>query len=63
MVTNARVTNARAGRGPRARVPSAVTLMDDDGVKRVPAARRFRYPADTRPADKCYDGCPIATGS
>ncbi|GAB2720447.1 hypothetical protein GCM10027072_12170 [Streptomyces bullii] len=47
----------------RARAPCAVTLMDEDGVKRVPVARRFRYPADMSPADKCYDTCPIAIGS
>ena len=26
----------------------AVTLMDDGGVKRVPATFEFRYPAETR---------------
>ncbi|CAM5270852.1 hypothetical protein SALBM311S_00343 [Streptomyces alboniger] len=36
---------------------------DEDGVKRVPVARAFRYPADTRPAHKCYNMCPIAIGS
>ncbi|GGR24614.1 hypothetical protein GCM10010251_45880 [Streptomyces aurantiogriseus] len=41
----------------------AVTLMDEDAVKWVPVARRFRYPADTRAGHKCYDGCPIAIGS
>ncbi|GAA3842581.1 hypothetical protein GCM10022403_088200 [Streptomyces coacervatus] len=41
----------------------AVTLMDDDDVKWVPVARRISYPADTRPARKCYDTCPIAIGS
>ncbi|GAA4016825.1 hypothetical protein GCM10022232_70190 [Streptomyces plumbiresistens] len=47
----------------RARAHMAVTLMEEDGVKRVPVARCFRYPADTRPARKCYDTCPIAIGS
>ncbi|MFF5531847.1 hypothetical protein ACFY71_05145 [Streptomyces cinerochromogenes] len=41
----------------------AVTLMDKDGVKGVPVARRFRYPADMRTGRKCYDMCPIAIGS
>jgi hypothetical protein len=41
----------------------AVTPMDTDGVKSVLVARRFRYPPDTRGADKCYDMCPIAIGS
>lgn len=41
----------------------AVTLMDDDGVKWVPAARGFRYPADTRTGHGCYDMCPNAIGS
>ncbi|MEW2516199.1 hypothetical protein ACWC4J_16005 [Streptomyces sp. NPDC001356] len=40
-----------------------MTLMDKDGVKRLPVARRFRYPADTRTGDQCYDMCPIAIGS
>ena len=30
-----------------ARVHNAVTLMDEDGVKWVPVADRFSYPADT----------------
>jgi len=42
---------------------NAVTLMDEDAVKWVPVARRFRYPADTGPSRKCYDTCPIAIGS
>ena len=46
-----------------ARVHNAVTLMDEDAVKWVPVARRFRYPADTGPSRKCYDTCPIAIGS
>jgi len=37
----------------------AVTLMDDSGVKRVPGAHRFRYPADTRLGRNCYDTCPV----
>ncbi|GHF49165.1 hypothetical protein GCM10018783_18200 [Streptomyces griseosporeus] len=41
----------------------AVTLMDDDAVKRVPGARDFSYPADTSAGHKCYDTCPIAIGS
>jgi len=38
-------------------------LMDEDGVKGVPVAARFRYPADMGTAGKCYDTCPIAIGS
>jgi hypothetical protein len=45
------------------RAHRAVMLMDRDGVKRVPVAPRFRYPADMRTGDKCYDTCPIAIGS
>jgi hypothetical protein len=41
----------------------AVTPMDKDGVKGVPVARGFRYPADTHAGDECYDTCPTATGS
>jgi len=37
--------------------------MEQDGVKWVPVAGRFRYPADMRPARNCYDTCPIAIGS
>ncbi|MBP2055488.1 hypothetical protein J2Z21_008502 [Streptomyces griseochromogenes] len=37
--------------------------MDKDGVKRVPVADRFRYPADMHTGHKCYDTCPIAIGS
>ncbi|GHI04402.1 hypothetical protein Scel_27230 [Streptomyces cellostaticus] len=40
-----------------------VTPMDKDGVKSVPVACRFRYPADTHTGRKCYDTCPIAIGS
>ncbi|GAA2767776.1 hypothetical protein GCM10010103_68180 [Streptomyces paradoxus] len=47
----------------RARAPCAVTLMNEDGVKRVPVADRFRYPAGMSAAPKCYDTCPIAIGS
>ncbi|GHA00320.1 hypothetical protein GCM10010303_06690 [Streptomyces purpurascens] len=47
----------------RARARIAVTLMDEDGVKRVPVAESFRYPADMSAAHKCYDTCPIAIGS
>jgi len=38
-------------------------LMDEDGVKRVPVAPGFRYPADMPTGGKCYDTCPIAIGS
>jgi hypothetical protein len=41
----------------------AVTPMDKDGVKSVPVAIGFRYPADTHTGDNCYDTCPIAIGS
>jgi hypothetical protein len=41
----------------------AVTPMDEDGVKSVLVARRFRYPADTHTRGKNYDTCPIAIGS
>lgn len=41
----------------------AVTLMDDDDVKGVPASGTFRYAADTHPGRNCYDTCPIAIGS
>ncbi|MFD7131545.1 hypothetical protein [Streptomyces sp. NPDC059894] len=41
----------------------AVTLMDEDAVKGVPVARRFRYAADMRADHQCYDTCPIAIGS
>ena len=37
------------GKRVHARVHNAVTLMDEDGVKWVPVARGFRYPADTPP--------------
>ncbi|GGU34620.1 hypothetical protein GCM10010244_71200 [Streptomyces coeruleorubidus] len=47
----------------RARAPCAVTLMNEDGVKRVPVAEGFRYLADMSAAHKCYDTCPIAIGS
>jgi len=46
-----------------ARMHLAVTPMDDDGVKRIPVALSYRYPAEMRPAHKCYDMCPIAIGS
>ncbi|GGR93603.1 hypothetical protein GCM10010269_35830 [Streptomyces humidus] len=41
----------------------AVTLMDEDAVKRVPVARGFRYPAETPGGRKSYDRCPTAIGS
>jgi len=37
--------------------------MNEDGVKRVPVALPYRYPAEITPAHKCYDRCPIAIGS
>jgi hypothetical protein len=37
----------------------AVTLNDADGVKRVPVARRFRYPPDTHARHHRYGMCPI----
>jgi hypothetical protein len=41
----------------------AVTPMYKDGVKGLPVARRFRYPADTHGGGKGYDMCPVAIGS
>ncbi|GAA3162955.1 hypothetical protein GCM10010451_08680 [Streptomyces virens] len=41
----------------------AVTPMDAYGVKGLPVALSYRYPAEMRPAHKCYDTCPIAIGS
>jgi hypothetical protein len=41
----------------------AVTLMDEDAVKRLPVAHGFRYPADTPAGHQRYDRCPIAIGS
>ncbi|CAL2070653.1 conserved protein of unknown function [Streptomyces murinus] len=41
----------------------AVTPMEQDAVKWLPVARRFRYAADTHPDGYRYDMCTAATGS
>ncbi len=40
----------------------AVTPMNKDGVKRLPVAGGFRYPAGTSPARACYGMRTAAIG-